>query len=65
MAGDPLGGLNVSPDGIIARDEAVFAYAFEHKIPIAMVLSGGYQKSNAPVIADSIQNLFSRFNLEN
>jgi len=31
----------------------------EKKIPILMVLSGGYQKSNAPCIAESITNIYS------
>ena len=57
MAGDQLGRLNISPQGIILRDETVFEECFKAKVPIVMVLSGGYQKTNAPVIADSIQNL--------
>jgi hypothetical protein len=28
-----------------------------------MVLSGGYQQTNAPTIASSIDNLISKFNL--
>ena len=65
MHGDPLGNLNISDEGIIKRDELIFHYALNYKIPILMVLSGGYQKRNAPVIADSIQNLFNKFNLSN
>ena len=42
MAGDPLGRLNISPEGMIARDELMFRLAFDNKVPIAMVLSGGY-----------------------
>ena len=30
-----------------------------------MILSGGYQMTNAPVIADSIRNLINRFDLVN
>ena len=63
MHGDPLGRLNISPQGIVNRDEAVFDECFKAKVPIVMVLSGGYQLSNAPVIADSIRNLISKFNL--
>jgi len=63
LDGDPLGRLCVSPDGVIKRDELVFNYAFESKIPIVMVLSGGYQKSNAAVIAQSIANLQKQFKL--
>jgi len=63
LQGDPLGDLNVTAEGIIRRDEFVFSLAFENKIPILMVLSGGYQKSNAQVIADSIANLGKKFKL--
>lgn len=65
MVGDPLGNLNISPEGIIMRDELMFRYAMEvYNVPIVMVLSGGYQKSNAPVIADSIENLTEKFGLK-
>ena len=44
MQGDPLGGLSISPQGIIQRDELVFRYCREvNQVPIVMVLSGGYQ----------------------
>ena len=40
---------------MIDRDELVFKHAYEiNKVPIVMLLSGGYQMSNAPVIARSI-----------
>lgn len=35
----------------------LYSYALERGIPIMMLLSGGYQKTNAAVIADSIVNL--------
>ena len=43
MERDPLGNLNITPLGIIKRDELMFELAIKkyHK-PIAMVLSGGY-----------------------
>ncbi|KAI2803118.1 Histone deacetylase 11 [Blomia tropicalis] len=44
--------------GIIKRDEMVFMFAQHYNIPILMLLSGGYQRSNAQIIADSILNLF-------
>ena len=50
MAGDPLSGLNISEQGVIAREELVMSSAFgsrdknRPRIPICMVLSGGYQK---------------------
>ena len=63
MAGDRLGRMNISPEGIILRDEVVFKECLEAKIPVVMVLSGGYQKTNAPVIAQSIENLNQKFGL--
>ncbi|XP_053172779.1 histone deacetylase 11 [Scomber japonicus] len=57
LDGDPLGGLSVSPLGIIRRDEIVFRAARRRGIPILMVTSGGYQKKTARIIADSILNL--------
>jgi len=42
MSGDPLGVLNVSPDGIIARDERVFKECLTRNVPVVMLLSGGY-----------------------
>ncbi|MBX2834588.1 MAG: histone deacetylase [Micavibrio sp.] len=65
LDGDPLGGLGVSAQGVLERDELVFKYAFDHKIPIVMLLSGGYQKSNASIIAKSITNLNEKYGLLN
>ncbi|KAJ7958344.1 Histone deacetylase [Quillaja saponaria] len=57
LDGDPLGRLKISPEGIAIRDEKVFQFARERKVPIVMLTSGGYMKSSARVIADSIVNL--------
>ncbi|KAF7693264.1 histone deacetylase 11 isoform X2 [Silurus meridionalis] len=57
LDGDPLGGLAISPQGIVNRDEIVFRAARRRGIPILMVTSGGYQKKTARIIADSILNL--------
>ncbi|XP_024021818.1 histone deacetylase 2 isoform X2 [Morus notabilis] len=57
LDGDPLGMLRISPDGITTRDEKVFRFARVRNIPIVMLTSGGYMKSSAGVIADSITNL--------
>jgi histone deacetylase 11 len=57
LDGDPLGRLKISPDGITIRDEKVFRFARERNIPILMLTSGGYMKSSARIIADSIANL--------
>lgn len=57
LANDPLGYMNISPEGFIKRDEMVFQEAFLRKIPIVMVLSGGYLKISAKIVAQSIMNL--------
>ncbi|XP_022732582.1 histone deacetylase 2-like isoform X2 [Durio zibethinus] len=57
LDGDPLGGLKISPDGVAQRDEKVFRFARERNIPLVMVTSGGYMKTSARVVADSIINL--------
>lgn len=64
LEGDPLGNLSITRDGIIRRDEMVFNHCYMvYKVPTLMVLSGGYQMSNAPIIADSIRNITEKFNL--
>ncbi|XP_008782553.2 histone deacetylase 2 isoform X2 [Phoenix dactylifera] len=57
LDGDPLGRLKVSPEGVSIRDEKVFRFARERNVPLLMLTSGGYMKSSAQVIADSIINL--------
>jgi acetoin utilization deacetylase AcuC-like enzyme len=42
--GDRLGRLNVSKDGMRLRDEMVFQYALDRKLPIAFSMAGGYGK---------------------
>ena len=54
---DQLGNLSVTENGIIRRDEFVFQKAIENKIPILMVLSGGYNKKSGSIIANSINNI--------
>lgn len=54
---DNLGQMNISEQGIMKRDELVFKNAFERKIPILMVLSGGYTEKSAGIISKSIENI--------
>ena len=51
---DPLGCLGITKKGILRRDELVFKCALESKIPIVMLLAGGYTKESSSIIADSI-----------
>jgi len=57
LTGDPLGGMNISAEGIIKRDGFVFRSAIDRKIPILMLLSGGYTRKSAEVIGRSIENI--------
>lgn len=52
LEGDPIGKLNMKPDGIVRRDFIVFREAFTRKIPIIMVLSGGFMPASAHIVAD-------------
>uniref|UniRef100_A0A1I7XP56 Hist_deacetyl domain-containing protein n=1 Tax=Heterorhabditis bacteriophora TaxID=37862 RepID=A0A1I7XP56_HETBA len=60
LQGDPLGGMSLTENGVISRDEVVFRVAGTHSTPVVMVLSGGYQRDNARVIANSIRNLHDK-----
>ena len=42
--GDRLGRLKISKDGMRLRDETVFQYALDRKLPVAMSMAGGYGK---------------------
>jgi len=60
---DPLGMLNITKNGVIERDEMVFEFALRNRIPILMVLSGGYHANNVNVIVESIGNIIKKFSL--
>ena len=42
--GDRLGRLEISKDGMRQRDELVFQYALDRRLPIAFSMAGGYGK---------------------
>lgn len=63
LSGDPLGALDISPEGVLRRDEMVTAAARDYKVPLVMLLSGGYQKSNAGIITRSLLNLDAKFHV--
>lgn len=64
LRGDKNGQLDVSPEALVDRDQMVFKFALSLGAPICMLLSGGYSKKAANVVADSIQNLFEKFDLK-
>jgi len=54
---DPLGGMKITAQGIVQRDELVFRFAQEKNVPVVMVLSGGYTQQSAMIIAQSVENI--------
>merc|ERR1712232_116127 len=63
LIGDALGNMDISKEGVAKRDHIVFAECLKRNIPFVMLLSGGYQASNADVIAASILSLDDHFKL--
>ena len=63
LEGDPLGNCCVSAEDVVTRDQQVWQYAADKQVPICMLLSGGYARHSAQVIAASIANLFRTFKL--
>lgn len=60
---DPLGSLHVADKGVLLRDKIVFEEAIKRKIPILMLLSGGYTMESAGLIGSSIKYLNKKFGL--
>jgi histone deacetylase 11 len=58
---DPLSSLRLSVMDMTLRDQFVVETALERKIPVAMVLAGGYGRESALSHAKSIQNLIEKF----
>ena len=57
LAGDPLGGLDISREGIVERDALVVGEARKRRLPCALLLGGGYTSESHKVIADSLASL--------
>ena len=47
---DRLGRLNITSDGIMARDLLVLSFFQERKIPVATVIGGGYSQDRTELI---------------
>jgi histone deacetylase 11 len=61
LDGDPLnGGVSITEDGVIKRDELVMKAFTDIGIPIVMVLSGGYSLKSVNVISNSMYNLYKK-----
>lgn len=55
VAGDPLGGLGVSPSGVLQRDLLVIREARQRGLPVAFLPSGGYTGQSYKMMSLSIQ----------
>jgi histone deacetylase 11 len=54
FAGDPLGNLNVSAEGVLARDQFVLQALSERGIPWVMLPSGGYTRESYKLLARTV-----------
>ena len=61
---DPLGGLALSPGGILERDRFVIAEARRRRIPLVFLPSGGYTIGSYRLIADTILDIVARYSTE-
>jgi acetoin utilization deacetylase AcuC-like enzyme len=64
FAGDRLGRLSLSIDGIVERDRRVFAFAQRLGVPVAVAMGGGYCPDVEQVVAihmGTVQVAFSHF----
>ncbi|MDX1386808.1 MAG: histone deacetylase, partial [bacterium] len=44
LKGDPLGGFDLSLEGLYRRDRFVVDWALEHQVPLVVTLAGGYSR---------------------
>jgi histone deacetylase 11 len=61
---DPLARLRLTRSDLADRDLLVFSLARERRIPVAMVLSGGYSTESWRIHADAIEAILTRFDRE-
>ncbi|WP_343585931.1 histone deacetylase [Herbaspirillum sp.] len=55
--GDRLGKMKLSMQGLAARDQAVFSFARQHKIPVAVTMAGGYGREIEQTVAVHLQTI--------
>jgi histone deacetylase 11 len=63
LAGDPLARLQLTEQGIVARDAMVIDACVKHKIPVAMVLGGGYSGQAWHAQYLSVRNIIQKYGL--
>ncbi|MDP6637558.1 MAG: histone deacetylase [Phycisphaerae bacterium] len=63
LKGDPLANLNMSLEGIVKRDAMVIDECVKRRIPIVMVLGGGYSKRAWKVQYASIARTLKKYGI--
>jgi len=63
LAGDAVGGLAVSAEGVIERDRIVVDALAERQIPTVIVTSGGYTRHSHVLVAELAQRVIERVGL--
>ena len=58
---DPLGGLALTPNGVLERDRFVIAQLRQREIPSVMLLSGGYTRDSYQLVANSISEMLETY----
>ena len=61
LAGDRLARLRLTPEGIVERDRLAFDEAVRRKVPIVMLLGGGYSPQAWQVQYRSIRRLIRQY----
>ena len=64
LLGDPLGGMGLSAEQILMRDQMVFDALLERQIPFVMLPSGGYTKQSYALLAESVAWLLQRLGVQ-
>ncbi|NLF74652.1 MAG: histone deacetylase, partial [Chloroflexi bacterium] len=55
--GDRLGRLNVSKEGLLGRDHTVLELCRERRLPVAVVMAGGYARDIQDIVDIHLQTI--------
>ena len=61
LSGDPLAGLEMTPEGIVTRDAMIVAACVDRKIPVVFTLAGGYSQDAWKTQYQSISHLIDTY----
>jgi len=59
LAGDSLGDFALTPAGVAARDRFVVQWGLERRVPVVVVLGGGYGRGGASCVASLVRWLLT------